>query len=37
MCHHVFMDDEKDKNTSSQTNGSIKYRILNIYQIHMEV
>ena len=25
MCHHVFMYDRKDKNTNSQTNGSIKY------------
>jgi hypothetical protein len=25
MCHHVFMYDGRDKNTNSQTNGSIKY------------
>ena len=25
MCHHVFMYDERDNNTNSQTNGSIKY------------
>ena len=30
MCYHMFMYDEKDKNTNSQTNGSIKY-ISNIH------
>ena len=25
MCHHVFIYDERDKNTNSQTNGSFKY------------
>ena len=30
MCHHVFMYDGRDKNTNSQTNGSIKF-ILIIY------
>ena len=25
MCHYVFMYDERDNNTNSQTNGSIKY------------
>ena len=28
MCHYVFMYDERDNNTNSQTNSSIKY----IYQ-----
>ena len=30
MCLHVFMYDEKDKNTNSQTNSLTKY-ILNPY------
>ena len=30
MCHNVFIYDRRDKNTGSQTNGSIKY-ISNIY------
>ena len=30
MCHYVFMYDGRDKNTNSQTNGSIKF-ILIIY------
>ena len=25
MCHHVFIYDERDKNTNSQTNDSFKY------------
>jgi hypothetical protein len=25
MCRHLFMYDERDKNTNSQTNGAIKY------------
>jgi hypothetical protein len=25
MCYHVFIYDGRDKNTNSQTNGSIKY------------
>ena len=25
MCHHVFMYDERNKNTNSQINSSIKY------------
>ena len=25
MCHYVSMYDERDNNTNSQTNGSIKY------------
>ena len=33
MCHHIFMYDGRDKNTSSQTNGSTKH----ILKIHMEV
>ena len=33
MCHHVFMYDERDKTTNSQTNSSTKY----IYRIHVEV
>ena len=33
MYHHVFMYDEGDKTTNSQTNSSTKY----IYQIHVEV
>ena len=33
MCYHMFMYDEKDKNTNSQTNGSIKY----ISNIHGDV
>ena len=33
MCHHVFMYDEKDKTTNSQTNSSTKY----IYWIYVEV
>jgi hypothetical protein len=30
MCHHVFMDDGRDKNNNSQANDSIKY-ISNTY------
>ena len=33
MHHHVFMYDERYKNTNSQINDSIKY----IYQIQIEV
>ena len=33
MCYHVFMYDERDKATNSQTNSSTKY----IYRIHGEV
>ena len=25
ICHHIFMYDGRDKNTSSQTNGPIEY------------
>ena len=25
MCHHVFIYDERDKNTNLQTNGLVKY------------
>ena len=31
MCHRIFMYDGRDKNTNSQTNGSIKY-ISNIHR-----
>ena len=31
MCHRIFMYDGRDKNTNSQTNGSIKY-ISNTYE-----
>ena len=30
MCYHVSMYDGRDKNTNSQTNGSLKY-ISNTY------
>ena len=31
ICHHIFIYDERDKNTNSQTNSSTKY-ISNIYE-----
>ena len=33
MCHRVFICDERDKTTNSQTNSSTKY----IYRIHVEL
>ena len=35
MCYHVSMYDGRDKNTNSQTNGSLKY-ISNTYEGAMQ-
>ena len=35
MCHHVFMYDERDKNTNLQTNSPTEY-ISNTYRSVMQ-